>query len=71
MKFSVGDDVIVEFGGRDHQGEVIQQSKDWILARILVDPAWDYGRVSANLDPQATVCVRVSAVRQADETTSL
>lgn len=65
-KFNVGDDVTVQFGGRSHAGEVMSVGRSgYVLCRITVDPAWDYGGISASLDPQQTVMVRENAVEAA------
>ena len=64
-KFSVGDDVVVDFAGIQHQGEVIEQRRSgYVMVRIiLADPAWDYGSIGARLDPESTVCVKLTNVR--------
>lgn len=64
--FKSGDDVIVDFGGLDHQGEVISQSSGYVMVRILADPTADYGGISSMLDPQPTVAVKESKVRHAN-----
>jgi len=65
--FKPGDDVIVDFGGGlDHPGEVIQQSSGYVMARILADPAADYGSITDRIDPEPTVCVKETRVRHAD-----
>lgn len=61
--FEPGQDVTVEFCGRDHVGEVLRHSGSWVMCRILIDPAWDYGSVGARLDPQPIVCVPAKRVR--------
>lgn len=63
MKFNRGDDVLVDFGGLEHKGEVISQSAGYVMARILADPTADYGDVTPRLDPQPTVCVKETKVR--------
>ena len=63
MKFRVGQDVLVDFEGKEHRGEVVRHSGGYVMAMILIDPEWDYGRKSADLDPQATVCVPERRVR--------
>lgn len=62
-----GDDVIVEFAGRDHPGEIIDHHPPWIMCRIHIDPTWDYGGITARLDPTPTICVRENHVRHADK----
>ena len=63
--FEPGDDVIVDFVGREHPGEVISHQRDWVQVRIHIDPLCDYGRVTAYLDPEPTVIVRAKHVRHA------
>lgn len=60
-----GDDVIVTFDGEDCPGEVLDVRNGWILAKILIDPALDFGSISARLDPQPLVMVRDRDVRLA------
>ena len=67
MKFSRGDDVIVEFGGLDHQGEVISQSAGYVMVKMIADPTADYGEITPRLDPEPTVCVKETRVRHADK----
>lgn len=69
MKYGKGDDVIVEFGGLEHQGEVISHSAGYVMVRILADPAADYGSITPRLDPEPTVCVKDTKVRHADKNT--
>lgn len=64
--FKPGDDVIVDFGGLDHPGEVISQSSGYVMVRILAEPTADYGSISSMLDPEPTVAVKESKVRHAD-----
>lgn len=66
MTFQPGDDVIVEFVGRDHPGEVVFQQRDWVQVRIHIDPVCDYGALSDRLDPEPTVIVRSKHVRHAE-----
>lgn len=63
MRFSPAQDVIVDFDGKEHRGEVIKQTGGYVLATILTDPEWDYG--SAMVAPVQTVCVRESRVKLA------
>lgn len=67
MKFKAGDDVTVNFRGQETAGEVLATYKTsgFILTKIQIDPELDYGEVSAQLDPQTTVCVRESEVQHA------
>lgn len=64
-RFVAGQDVVVDFEGRDHPGEVIRQSNGYVMCTILTDPLWDYGSRSAVLGPTATVCVPDGRVRLA------
>lgn len=68
MKHHAGDLVWVDFCGREHRGEVVRESNGWVMCRILVDAIWDYGSITARLDPESTVCVPSSRVRHADPT---
>lgn len=68
MKFQPGDDVIVDFGGLEHQGEVIRQSSGYVMVRVHSDPTWDYGDITPRLDPEPTVCVKETKVRHAHPT---
>lgn len=63
MKYKPGDDVIVDFDGRESPGEVLRASNGWVTAVIAIDPTWDYGQISPRLAPHSTVCVRESRVR--------
>jgi hypothetical protein len=65
MKFKQGDDVVVDFAGIKHQGEVIEQRSGYVMVRIIADPSWDYGSIGARLDPQPTVCVKENHVQHA------
>lgn len=67
MRFERGDDVIVEFGGLEHQGEVISQSAGYVMVKMIADPTADYGEITPRLDPEPTVCVKESRVRHADK----
>jgi hypothetical protein len=64
-KFNAGDDVVVDFAGIEHQGEVIEQRRSgYVMVRIiLADPSWVYGSIGARLDPEPTVCVKLTNVR--------
>lgn len=64
-KFTQGEDVLVDFQGREHQGEVIRQSLGYVMCMIAIDPSWDYGSQSPRLDPISTVCVPEKFVRHA------
>lgn len=66
-KFTAGDDVIVNFGDIDHEGEVIEQRSGYVMVRIIADPTYDYGSITARLDPEPTVCVKETKVRHADK----
>lgn len=66
MRYSPGQDVIVDFDGIEHRGEVIDHRRGDVLCIISVDMSADYGRVSAMLSPQQTVCVAEVKVRPAD-----
>lgn len=66
MKFQAGDDVIVEFDGQEHQGEVMRQAHGYIMCKIMIDPMSDYGSQSPRLDPISTVMVPEKDVRHAE-----
>lgn len=68
MTFQRGEDVIVEFDGQEHQGEVVRQSHGYVMCQIIIDPLWDYGSQSPRLDPISTVMVPEKNVRHADQT---
>jgi hypothetical protein len=57
-----GDTITVDFKGRDHQAEVIEQRSGYVMCRIHIDPTWDYGSATW-LDPEPTICVRDTNVR--------
>lgn len=63
MSFKAGDDVLVTFDGEDCRGEVVEIHHGWILARVLIDPAADFGEATARLAPVSLVMVRESEVR--------
>lgn len=58
-----GDDVLVDFDGKEHRGEIVSVSKGYVLAVIVTDPCWDYGTLSPRLVPHSTVCVPESRVK--------
>ncbi|PVB19771.1 hypothetical protein D2E83_11430 [Mycobacteroides abscessus] len=60
--FKKGDDVIVEFEGVEHVGEVIAEERGWVRATILIDPELDYGSGTERLAPTQTVMVRTGFV---------
>ncbi len=67
-RFAAGDDVIVDFNGREHIGEVLRHCRGDVWAVIGIDPVWDYGLMSARLAPRSIVCVPDKRVRHADPT---
>jgi hypothetical protein len=68
MTFKPGDPVIVSFDGQDCVGEVILHSHTgFVMAQVnLPDPEMDFGKISSQLDPQPTLCVRETHVRPAE-----
>ena len=66
MKFHPGDDVVVEFDGLEHRGEIKSHSGGWYVARIVIDPSADYGGVTATLGLRSLVCVPERFIRHAD-----
>lgn len=67
MKFQPGDDVIVEFDGWEHRGEIKSSHNGWYYAKVIIDPLLDYGSVGARLAPESIVCVREVNVRHAEQ----
>lgn len=67
MPLSPGQDVIVVFEGGEWPGEVERVSGGWVFARIMIDPEWDFGRISPDISPIMTVAVRETYVRPADK----
>ena len=63
MPYQPGDDVIVDVFGIEHQGEVLWQSRGWVVCVIAVDPSADYGSITPRLDPHSTVCVPEGRVK--------
>jgi hypothetical protein len=64
-EFKPGDDVIVEFDGLEHQGQVEKPvGQGWIRCKIRIDPLADYGSITPRLGVTSIVCVRVSDVRR-------
>lgn len=67
-KYKPGEDVIVEFDGHEHQGEVLRQSRGYVMCQIIIDPLCDYGAQTPRLDPVSTVLVPEKNVRHAAHT---
>lgn len=65
--FEPGQDVVVTLDGVEHFGEVIEVNRGWVLTRVTVDVANDYGSLSDRLDPQSLFMVRETNVRPMDE----
>lgn len=61
--FSAGQDVLVTFDGEEYEGEVIESSRGWVMARVLIDPTADHGAVSPMLGIAPIVNVRDCDVR--------
>lgn len=66
--FHPGDDVMVEFEGGEWPGEVERVHGGWVIARIAIDPVWDFGQISPDISPIMTVAVRDKYVRPAEPT---
>lgn len=63
-EFRPGDDVIVEFDGLEHVGEVEKVvGHGWVRCKIRIDPTYDYGAITSRLAVESVVCVRESDVR--------
>jgi hypothetical protein len=63
---SPGDDVLVDLAGDDEwwPGEVLKvETSGFVLCRVHVDPAWDFGGSSSRVMPEQTVAVRRNYVR--------
>ena len=63
MTYTAGQDIMVDVFGLEHRGEVLWQSRGWVVCVIATDPLADYGSVGPKLDPRSTVCVPESRVR--------
>jgi hypothetical protein len=61
--FKQGQDVLVDFDGEECRGEVVEQHRGWVLTRILIDPAADFGEATARLAPVSLAMVRENEVR--------
>lgn len=66
MTYLTGTDVIIEFMDDHIPGVVISHLRGWVLATVAIDPLYDYGALSARLDPHSTVCVKERFVRSAE-----
>jgi hypothetical protein len=62
-----GDTVTVTFQDEDHPGVIENIHHGWIYARITIDPELDYGKITARLAPQSTVCVRHNNIRKGNQ----
>lgn len=65
MRFDAGDDVLVEFDGIEHAGEIVRHHNGWCVCTILVDMNADYGAITPRMAPHSTVCVPERHVRHA------
>lgn len=68
MAFGPGEDVIVSFDGGEWPGEIERVNSGWVIARIMIDPEWDFGKLSPNISPIMTVAVRDKYVRHVEKT---
>lgn len=67
--YQPGDDVIVNFDGIEHAGEVERvEPHGFIRCRIAIESGGDYGNITPRLAPQSTVCVRNGDVRPKRDT---
>lgn len=66
MKFETKSDVIVEFDGVEHRGEVLSHRGGYVMAMIATDASTDYGQISPMMSPRQTVCVPERKVRLVD-----
>ena len=60
---NAGQDVLVTFDGEEYQGEVLEHTRGWVMARILIDPTSDHGSASPMLGISPIVNVRETDVR--------
>lgn len=65
-KYQPGDDVIVDFDGIEHRGEVLEHRRGDVLCTITIDVFADYGPITPRMAPQSTVCVPEKRVRHAE-----
>lgn len=66
MTYSPGMDVLVDFNGDGDwlPGEVLKvEASGYVLCRVHMDPAADYGRASPRVMPEQTVAVRIGRVK--------
>jgi len=65
VTFKPGQQVIVDFGGLDHAGTVIEHRAGYVMVKVvLADPAADYSDVDW-LDVEPTLCIKESKIRAA------
>lgn len=63
MHVAAGDDVIINWEGEDHLGQIERIEHGWCYATMVIDPELDYGTGTSLLSPHQTVCVPISRVR--------
>ena len=66
LTFTPRQDVWVEFEGLEHAGIVEKVDNGWARCKIVTDPAWDYGSISARLAPYSTVAVLTTQLKPRD-----
>lgn len=64
--YQPGQDIRVRFDGLEHRGEVLHCERGWVTALVDIDPAGDYGSITARLAPRSVVCVRARFVSADD-----
>lgn len=64
--FEPGQDVVVTFDGVEYPGEVLNHTRGWVMAEVLIDPLSDHGDVTPMLGMRSTVNVRETDVRPAE-----
>lgn len=58
-----GDDVWVDFEGLEHAGTIEKIDHGWARCKIITDPEWDYGSITARIAPYTTVAVQTTRIR--------
>jgi hypothetical protein len=58
VSYKIGQHVTVKFDGELHEGRIVHVGKEYVFAKIVVDPFCDYGDLSALLAPESVVYVR-------------
>jgi hypothetical protein len=67
LMFEPGQDVLVTFDGEEYPGEVLDHTRGWVMAKVMIDPLSDHGDVTPMLGLRSIVNVREADVRPVDE----